>query len=572
MHNSDLQDIVMVKIDYQNAFNSIRRDHILTTTQRFMPELYLYVKSCYQDTSKLIYNDSIIDSAEGTQQGDTLASLLFSLGIRKIISQLKAKLNKWYLDDGTVGDKWRIVLNDLIALRTASEEISLQFEVSKCELIILDQQQKDTIVNSFQAHFPNIKIIHPENAELLGTSLGENAFEDIIKKKHDKLITLCETLSTLDNHVALFLLQNCLGIPKLQHILRSTPCFQQPALHAIDLTLKEAVESILNVTLTNESWTQSALPIKLGGLGIHRTADVALPAFIALTKSFIANGGNTDGATGTLLSRAIEAVTIISGKSCPDTTKQGTIDEILCLNTRCRLLENADENLVKRVNGASCYGAGDWLRALPSAPLGLKLTNNQLRVAAAIRIGAPISQRHTCVCGTTVDQYAIHALHCTKSSGRHSRHSSCNNILKQAFSTSNIPSVLEPQNLYRIDGRRPDGLTLVPWERGTSLIWDFTCIDRLSPSYTNDALYAGPKVAEKAEDRKRATYNTLQRDYIFEPVAVETLGEYGPSTTVFLKKLSKRLRVATLEERAGAFFSTAFRHRCPSGECRVYPF
>ena len=474
--------------------------------------------------------------------------------------------------DGTVGDKWRIVLNDLIALRTASEEISLQFEVSKCELIILDQQQKDTIVNSFQAHFPNIKIIHPENAELLGTSLGENAFEDIIKKKHDKLITLCETLSTLDNHVALFLLQNCLGIPKLQHILRSTPCFQQPALHAIDLTLKEAVESILNVTLTNESWTQSALPIKLGGLGIHRTADVALPAFIALTKSFIANGGNTDGATGTLLSRAIEAVTIISGKSCPDTTKQGTIDEILCLNTRCRLLENADENLVKRVNGASCYGAGDWLRALPSASLGLKLTNNQLRVAAAIRIGAPISQRHTCVCGTTVDQYAIHALHCTKSSGRHSRHSSCNNILKQAFSTSNIPSVLEPQNLYRIDGRRPDGLTLVPWERGTSLIWDFTCIDRLSPSYTNDALYAGPKVAEKAEDRKRATYNTLQRDYIFEPVAVETLGGYGPSTTVFLKKLSKRLRVATLEERAGAFFSTAFRHRCPSGECRVYPF
>ena len=113
---------------------------------------------------------------------------------------------------------------------------------------------------------------------------------------------------------------------------------------------------------------------------------------------------------------------------------------------------------------------------------------------------------------------------------------------------------MEPQNLYRIDGRRPDGLTLVLWERGTSLIWDFTCIDRLSPSYTNDALYAGPKVAEKAEDRKRATYNTLQRDYIFEPVAVETLGGYGPSTTVFLKKLSKRLRVATLEERAGAFF------------------
>ena len=34
------------------------------------------------------------------------------------------------------------------------------------------------------------------------------------------------------------------------------------------------------------------------------------------------------------------------------------------------------------------------------------------------------------------------------------------------------------------DGKRPDGMSLVPWSRGLPLLWDFTCSeqDTLTPS------------------------------------------------------------------------------------------
>ena len=35
-----------------------------------------------------------------------------------------------------------------------------------------------------------------------------------------------------------------------------------------------------------------------------------------------------------------------------------------------------------------------------------------------------------------------------------------------------LPSRLEPSGIYRSDGKRPDGITLVPWERGLLLVWD----------------------------------------------------------------------------------------------------
>ncbi len=57
-----------------------------------------------------------------------------------------------------------------------------------------------------------------------------------------------------------------------------------------------------------------------------------------------------------------------------------------------------------------------------------------------------------------------------------------NDIIKRALGSSNIPSVLEPPGLATSDNKRPDGLTLMPWERGMSLIWEATVVDALAPS------------------------------------------------------------------------------------------
>ena len=45
-----------------------------------------------------------------------------------------------------------------------------------------------------------------------------------------------------------------------------------------------------------------------------------------------------------------------------------------------------------------------------------------------------------------------------------------NDILHRALSSANVPSRLEPTGLDRADGKRPDGITMVPWSNGMQVI------------------------------------------------------------------------------------------------------
>ena len=58
------------------------------------------------------------------------------------------------------------------------------------------------------------------------------------------------------------------------------------------------------------------------------------------------------------------------------------------------------------------------------------------------------------------------------------------NLLHRALSAAKIPSRLEPSGLYRSDGKRPDGVFVVPWKGGKLLLWDATCPDTFAPSYS----------------------------------------------------------------------------------------
>jgi len=69
---------------------------------------------------------------------------------------------------------------------------------------------------------------------------------------------------------------------------------------------------------------------------------------------------------------------------------------------------------------------------------------------------------HNCICGAKIDSNRLHALSCRRSAGRHFRYAAINNIVALALGKVDIPARLEPTNLVRDDGRRPDWATLVP--------------------------------------------------------------------------------------------------------------
>ena len=105
-----------------------------------------------------------------------------------------------------------------------------------------------------------------------------------------------------------------------------------------------------------------------------------------------------------------------------------------------------------------------------------------------------------------------------------------------------VPSRLEPSGLCRSDGKRPDGVSIVPWKCGQLLVWDATCPDTFAPSYSAIAAQQVGAVAQQAEDRKMQKYKHLDSCHFFTPVAIETTGVFGSRTTEFLKELGHRLR------------------------------
>lgn len=67
----------VVKLDFQNAFNSIHRDKMLEATCDLAPEICHFVSSSYSSPSHLLWGDKLLLFAESVLQGDPLGPLLF---------------------------------------------------------------------------------------------------------------------------------------------------------------------------------------------------------------------------------------------------------------------------------------------------------------------------------------------------------------------------------------------------------------------------------------------------------------------------------------------------------------
>ena len=107
--------------------------------------------------------------------------------------------------------------------------------------------------------------------------------------------------------------------------------------------------------------------------------------------------------------------------------------------------------------------------------------------------------------------------------------------------------------MLRSDGKRLDGVSVVPWRSGKCLVWDVTCLDTFAPSYRSLAVQGPGTVATRAESLKEEKYFDLLHTHEFAPIAVETSGVFGPQTLAFVKELGRRLGSHTGEEKASTY-------------------
>ena len=157
-------------------------------------------------------------------------------------------------------------------------------------------------------------------------------------------------------------------------------------------------------------------------------------------------------------------------------------------------------------------------------------------------LGCSVCVAHTCRCGALVDAQGIHDSVCKQALSKIARHQAINDVIARAITAAGVPAVTkETVGLTRLDGKRPDGLTLISWQGGKPLTWDVTVVSTLANSYLHSTSHSASSAAETPSVRKESKYSSIPPDYIFQPVAIETLGPLNASALNFLSEVARRL-------------------------------
>jgi len=158
---------------------------------------------------------------------------------------------------------------------------------------------------------------------------------------------------------------------------------------------------------------------------------------------------------------------------------------------------------------------------------------------------------HTCPCGKDVDAWGQHAFVCKHAPGRTQHHHALNDVIARSYASAGIPISKEPSGVYCDSVKRPDGITLVPWHSGRTMVWDVTVASTLADSYLPASSVTA--AAEAAASRKEAKYADLPASFSFQPIAVEMLGPINDSAIDFLRELGRMISAKVQDEQHIAF-------------------
>ena len=144
--------------------------------------------------------------------------------------------------------------------------------------------------------------------------------------------------------------------------------------------------------------------------------------------------------------------------------------------------------------------------------------------------------------------------------------------MRRALVRANIPSVLEPSGLSRGDGKRPDGMTPIPWQGEQNVTWDVTVTvtDTVADSYLHFSAACAGSAAKGAASRKEFKYAAFDHSYNFIPLAFEICEPINDKGTKFRQELGRRLRTLSDDPRDSVFLRQRIFHYPAALQCRRF--
>jgi hypothetical protein len=451
--------------------------------------------------------------------------------------------------------------------------MGLVLNASKCEVIA---DQGTVLTDPLLLNFQRVAVT---DCCLLGAPLfHDSALDTVWTDRCADMSRAADRLTSISSQDVLILIRASFSAPRVRNLLRCSPSVDHAALDNFDDLLRSTMGRITNCDLSDFQWLQASLTIKEGGLGVRRVASLTLPVFLASAVSTLPL---QDAILSTCCSQQDTFVSSYqaawsSAYGCPPPSllqhRQSTWDRpgLLCDKA---LVESGliSERQKASFLAASSRHSGDWMMALPITACGLRLDDEAVRVAVALRLGLDLCGPHPCaLCGSTVDAWGTHAFVCKRAPGKTTRHHVLNDAIARCFGAAGVPVKKEPSGLLFNDSKRPDGLTLIPWRAGKPLAWDVTVAHSLAESYIRASSSAAGAAANMAAARKESKYSDLPASVIFQPLAFETLGPIDESAVDCLVDLGRRVTANSGEVKETTFL---FQRLCyyPAFQCNFTP-
>ena len=549
----NLKNFVILKIDWKNAFNSIDRQLFLDSIYEHFPEIYNYIAAMYGVKGRLKFGKNFIFSEEGTQQGDPMGPVLFSIALKLLIDKLDSKnltLNKWYLDDGNLAGKVKFVAKAYKTLVKEGKKIGLEMGDDKCELFYPSGS------NFKRGLFPLKLKIMKGGIVTIGAPIGSDEFLNrFFNQRYNKLDLLLAKLknasSSIGSQCTYILLSKCLSFCRMVYHARTI----HPSLvisHAIkyDQLIQDCF-SLLIPGLKDDELTQCTFPLKSGGMGLRRLSDHCVPAFLASAavslkhlKSDLASADEHWNLKGLILNFNAE---IDSDNITWNTvTDQRSLSAMIEKNQLKQFKAGLIGDNKHRFSALSGELSSSWLSAVPD--YCNRLTSAEFETAVRLRLGADIyKDESTCdFCGgkRAADKKGLHGLVCKGGGDRISRHNALRDLLVKLCSEACFslePVVVEKKWLIAGSKARPADLFIPAWNGGKGLAIDVTVTSPLQSAYSSS--YIPGLAATIAADKKVIKYDSVSRSSGFElmPFAMECFGILDTRATYFLSTLMTRL-------------------------------
>ena len=236
-------------------------------------------------------------------------------------------------------------------------------------------------------------------------------------------------------------------MPNLQYILRTSPCASNPLLSAFDNVLRRGLSKILNIDLNDSQWTQASLPVQMGGLGVRSACMLAPSAFLASAATTLSLQNAILPETlrdteDTMVAFTLEIWKTLTPNAEPiDGIRhiQRAWDTPVAQSAYTHLQTRCDTPAdTARLKAIAEPHAGDWLIAPPTTAIGLRMSDEAIRIAVGFRLGCITCKQHKCICGVMVNARGLHGLSCWKSGPRHTRHFQLNYLIWRAVKRAQI--------------------------------------------------------------------------------------------------------------------------------------